>query len=247
MLHHGSVFSGAYWRQYSLSLQIKGQWMLAMTYFVRICQRYITAKLHFEVFLPPFPFSSVPHPLVSAGPSLGCDSQSLTMQSCNKPDSLRAKNKRGKNRRWWERYIWRQKKPSEVTYMQSLWSPSAPLRPSRHPSSLRRPLRLMFERAFFPQILCALMNNTWASVANPHPPHSALSNTHKHSASYLLCTLHPQMGWPRSFPLWMQDNWICRSVVFCCPGRSVYRNKRPKKKKQHSHTSTPTHAQTRTS
>lgn len=88
MLHHGSVISGAYWRQYSLSLQIKGQWMLAITYFVRICQHYITVKPHFEVFLPPFPFSSVPHPLVSAGPSLGCDSQSLALQSCNKPDSL---------------------------------------------------------------------------------------------------------------------------------------------------------------
>lgn len=114
----------------------------------------------------------------------------------------------------------------------------APLRPSRYPSSLRRPLFcLMFERAFIPQILRALMNNTWASVANPHPPHSALSNTHKHSASYLLCRLHPQMAWPRSFPLWMQDNWICRSVVFCCPDRSVYRNK-----KTHSHTNTHTQA-----
>lgn len=116
-------------------------------------------------------------------------------------------------------------------------APPPPLRPSRYPSSLRRPLFcLMFERAFIPQILCALMNNAWASVANPHPPHTALSNTHKHSASYLLCTLHPQMGWPRSFPPWMQDNWICRSVVFCCPDRSVYRNKRPKKKKTHTHT-----------
>lgn len=123
MLHHGSVISGAYWRQYSLSLQIKGQWMLVI---ICICQHYITVKPHFEVFLPPFPFSSVPHPLVSAGPSLGCDSQSLALQSCNKPDSLRAKNKSGKNRRWWERYIWRQKKPSEVTYLQSPWSPFHP-------------------------------------------------------------------------------------------------------------------------
>lgn len=86
----------------------------------------------------------------------------------------------------------------------------------------------MFERAFIPQILCALMNNTWASVANSHPPHSALSNTHKHSGSYLLRTLHSQMAWSRSFPLWMQDNWICRSVVFCCPDRSVYPQKKAK-------------------
>lgn len=47
----------------------------------------------------------------------------------------------------------------------------------------------MFERAFIPQILCALMNNTWASVANSlpfasYPPHSALCKTHTHTRYY---------------------------------------------------------------
>lgn len=127
-------------------------------------------------------------------------------------------NQSGATRGWWERYA-TAKKPSEVTYLQSRQSPPDPL--PTLPLFLLTSFCLMFERAFIPQILSALMNNTWASVANPHPTLSALSNTHKHSASYLLCTLHPQMAWPRSFPLWMQDNWICRSVVFCCPDRSV--------------------------
>lgn len=117
----------------------------------------------------------------------------------------------------------------------SYFQPRCPPPPHTHSSLLCCPLWcLMFERAFIPQIFCSLMNNAWASVANSHPPHSALSNmyarTHTHTLarSYLLHTLHSQMAWSRSFPQWMQDNWICQAVVFCCSDRSLYKQKKAK-------------------
>lgn len=65
------------------------------------------------------------------------------------------------------------------------------------------------------------------------PPYSALSLSlllkHTHTPLHTH-TLHSQMAWSRSFPLWMEDNWIYQSVVFCCSDRSVYAQKRQKHK-----------------
>lgn len=68
----------------------------------------------------------------------------------------------GTTRGWWETN--NSKEPSEVTYLQSRRSPPRP--PRTLPLLLLTSFGLMFQRAFIPQILCALMNNAWASVAN---------------------------------------------------------------------------------